>query len=367
MPSTHTESFDTALVEHNLIKNRRITSLDLFKVLAIFAVVTIHSQPFSPKSPYISDTRLGVVVDLCCRFAVPFFFMVSGYFFAEKVSKGSRPIVVFGTSAKRLISVYVVWCLFYFLVPLNYLASVPKNWFQAVLNNWQDYAPSGAHLLLNGTYDVLWFLPALIIALLVLTLSHRFGWKRYLAHLSIALYGVGLLWGSYSALWFPGGASELAINTRNGPFFGTPFVVLGWVIFQRQKEKGKVVRPLWAIAIALSGLLLQFIEASWLMHKDLPPNGEFDYLIGTVVFSTGIFLLALSKPYLADGWPVLNWSRYTLGVFLFHPIILNLVKFVLQDYSNLFVEVGEPVVIYFISLGIVVLAARYLPVKQWLT
>jgi surface polysaccharide O-acyltransferase-like enzyme len=59
-------------------RNERV---DAFRVLAIIAVIIIHTQPFEHQD-FSSDEHLGVaaILNQASRFAVPVFFAMSGYF-----------------------------------------------------------------------------------------------------------------------------------------------------------------------------------------------------------------------------------------------------------------------------------------------
>ena len=53
------------------MNTQRNTTLELMKLLASYAVVFIHVLFYG---------RFGIIVDAIARFAVPFFFLVSGFF-----------------------------------------------------------------------------------------------------------------------------------------------------------------------------------------------------------------------------------------------------------------------------------------------
>ncbi len=342
-------------------QNTRIASIELFRILAMVAIIAIHTSPFGFSLSPDEDRFLPILIDLSCRFAVPFFFIASGYFLGEKVRAGKDVVDTFWRAAKRLLSLYVVWSLFYFLLPLKYLYDLRLNtWFPLVLKNLKSY---GLSVLMTGSNYVLWFLPALVLALGIVAICIAKGWQKQLPYVAIALYGVGLWWGSYSLLWSGSDAmNRFIIDTRNGPFFSTLYVTLGWLISNR---KGRLVNAQGAIAIALGGLLLQILEAKQLSAAATVPFRGFDYLIGTTAFGTGIFLLALAKPNWGRQWPILGWSRYTLGIFLIHPIFRALLKPLDTRFNHTLWEITLPFTVYLLSLAVVFLMGRHRSLKQW--
>lgn len=60
----------------------RIESVDLFRLLAIFCVIMIHAKPFLGSTLFGCGVNnyLGIFINQISRFAVPFFFTISGFF-----------------------------------------------------------------------------------------------------------------------------------------------------------------------------------------------------------------------------------------------------------------------------------------------
>jgi surface polysaccharide O-acyltransferase-like enzyme len=294
-PQTHQHLQPAQKLQHN-----RIISIELFRILAIIAVIAMHTVPFSASAVPDSDRPLPVLIDLSCRFSVPFFFIASGYFLGEKIRAGKAVMPTFWRSAKRLTSLYVVWSFFYFLVPIKYLHELRlDNWFSLILKNVQH---QGFSILIAGSSYVLWFLPALILGLGAVAVCLACGWQKQLPYVAVALYGIGLLGGSYSLLWTGNDEMDFILGTRNGPFFSTIYVTFGWLI---STQKGRLVSASWALALALGGLLLQVLEAKALSAAVSVHFRSFDYLIGTTAFGVGVFFVGVSEASL--GKPLANF------------------------------------------------------------
>lgn len=207
----------------------RIKSVDVARVGAILSVIAIHTVPFENSAhPMGNDLDLATVVNQLARFAVPLFFILSGYFWAQKISASLQVTAVTISMAKRLLFLFVAWSLVY-LLPFNLVDMLAEGNLGPVKHTYWTLAsvaraPFGA--MLQGTKRHLWFLPALLSSLCIAAVFLRHGRKRMLLLVAVLLYLIGLAGKAYSdtPLGFHG-----AFNFRNGPFFHCCF--LSAVIF----------------------------------------------------------------------------------------------------------------------------------------
>jgi peptidoglycan/LPS O-acetylase OafA/YrhL len=86
----------------------RIYSIDFIKFFAIFAVVVIHVFPLDGFTGYF-------IIDNIARFAVPFFFAASRYFFAQKMLQKNASFSYLKKYVIKLVKIYLVWLIFYAL------------------------------------------------------------------------------------------------------------------------------------------------------------------------------------------------------------------------------------------------------------
>jgi len=131
---------------------QRIQSVDLMRLIAILGVIIIHTTPFDSSS---HDTfyYLKIISNQLSKFAVPFFFTISGYFFHIKYIETNLDSAT--TSViKRIFLLFLFWCIFY-LIPWN--GSVL---FQDLITRFQT---NPYNTILEGTQIHLWFLVSLII------------------------------------------------------------------------------------------------------------------------------------------------------------------------------------------------------------
>ncbi|WP_214891714.1 acyltransferase family protein [Exiguobacterium sp. s142] len=208
-------------------KNIRYHSLDSLKLIAIFCIVCIHTNPFS--GYYFGGVDGTVVdnflIDSLSRFAVPFFFMASGFLFIIKCTNE----VYFKKYVINLIKLFITWALIYFLaggliVLIENLTN--RNDLLYILNEYLFSSISISLLVYGeGLYSAyhLWFLVSLIWSIIVVYFFYKYKKNKLLLYLSLLLNFLGLLGQSYKGFL----GIELGINTREVLFFGLFYTNLG--------------------------------------------------------------------------------------------------------------------------------------------
>lgn len=139
-----------------------ISGLDVLKfVMAIF-IVNIHLEPFRFSSETVQEA-VGVIAKL----AVPVFFTISSFLLFRKIQMGGnlyiREIMHF---CKRLITLYLFWCVVWF--PVIY---IQKDYFHP----FSQFTPLFfvRDFLFGSIFDASWFLGALLIGVIVVYMLTR--------------------------------------------------------------------------------------------------------------------------------------------------------------------------------------------------
>ena len=105
-----------------MYKHREV-SLDYLRVIATICVIVIHScgVPYSLAPVNSLGFASIIFVNYGCLFAVPIFFMLSGYFILN--SNSSTKIEKVINKFLNLLKVYLVWSLIYILWENKYIFS----------------------------------------------------------------------------------------------------------------------------------------------------------------------------------------------------------------------------------------------------
>ncbi|HEX9594371.1 MAG TPA: acyltransferase [bacterium] len=290
----------------------RITSIDTVRAVAMAAVICVHVEPFKEQSPL-----LFAAINQGSRFAVPFFFIASGYLFTRKLMAGADLDATTGRFLRRILVVFVAWSAVYLVAP-SYTLIAKLGLHDGLLRNARgnlvDALAHPVQLLLVGTAPHLWFLPSLMMGIVILAAAIALGRERWLPPLAVALYLVGLLAGSYSVV--PIGFS-LHTQSIHGPFFSTLFVAIGWWLARHDVRTTVGV----ALAVAAGGLFLHFAEVGLLYRLYRVPLDLHNYVVGTIPFAIGTMLLALARPGLGAASPLPAIGRLALGIYVAHPLI----------------------------------------------
>lgn len=272
----------------------RIIGLDVFRLLAAISVISLHVGYYDALPEVV-----GIELRLVARWAVPFFFMVSGYFASDHLMKNPNRII---TQVGRVYFILLVSS--FFLIPL----SIYRNGFVAAFNSIFS-----VDILTTGSFSHLWFLSSLgglLAYYFFQTLN-----LRKIASLCILLSLGICLFNAY----FP---KQNPCHSFARYLMCFPFLFLGGLI--RQKKLS--LSPMSSISLILfSVLLLSFKTFVLWKYLDKSPYAH-DFLIGTIPFTVGMVFFAMTIP------PLLYMefiskvgATYSLGIYIFHEYSISLV------------------------------------------
>ena len=292
-----TESLTVASIPQGLpAETTRSAGIDACKFVAFIGVVFIHTSHALDIS---GPSALGFL-DQISRFAVPFFFLASGYFLGLR----SRPgWPAWRRRSIRILTIFAFWSFFYVLLARPSLHELVSVRFLA---KWILSGGPGYHL---------WFLPSLLICLSVFLVALSVSGTNRVLMVPVALYLFGMAFGSYRlALGLP----DLHFNTHNGPFFGTLFVAAGYLL---AKKKLLIPFPA-ALAMAIFGAAAHIGESLLLDRFHFLPFSANEFSFGTVPFSIGIFALALgagqSRLGAGNAFSFARLGQLSLGLYCIH-------------------------------------------------
>lgn len=288
---------------------QRNRTIDILRLIAAFFIICLHN--FSGCGVWGGEEIVAL-----SRFAVPLFFMFSGYFAAtfdrrRKLRQILRILIwaVLGNIAYLLIDLSRQPTDFAVRVRLRELFT-PESWKNLLLFN---ESPVSAHL---------WFLGAfLYILLLDLLLGWLFDklprWARWGFTVVLLLGGLT----AYQLLTRDPGVNFQLFHYRNFLLFGLPFFLLGKLI--RTGSFAKLKIPWWSYPFTL----FLVCRLTVLEYQNF---GAWELYIGSIITALLLMHMALNHPLTEAPKPVraIAWlgQRTSLAVYIVHVYFLDLFR-----------------------------------------
>lgn len=263
-------------------KRRQYYGLDVLKFVMALLVAARHMiQVFYPEA---SRWRL-LIGSWLSNLAVPVFLVIAGFLLFRKIPQYDAKQVLDDVSGDkhglrkesgeaawrkagwktvsgyclRILRLYLVWCVLYWPIDIY-------NWYMGeagIRETIQHYVKS---FFFSSTIAQLWYLPALLIACLIVWFFYAHGMKLWqILIVTGILFGAGCIGDNwYFNQRLPMKLQEILfwyirnfVTMRNGIFYGSFYVCMG-LLFARKKWR------LPFLASALGALL-----SIWLMYKEV--------------------------------------------------------------------------------------------------
>jgi len=317
---------------------QRINSIDSLRYIAIFFVILIHCFPASG--------TLKFVVDELARFAVPYFFIVSGFFLGLKLVKTDKNNIYL-KFAYHIAKLYLFWTAIYFLNPdmkqIHQIGLIASYIYKA-----KEFFGTGiVNIFSIGISYHFWFFNSLIFTVLFFMIF-KLKYLKWFISISLILYALGVLGGAYSHTTI---GLHFGFNTRQFIFFSSlPFAVGIYIA-----SCGLRISDRWALAIFLSGLAFHFIEG---IALGLQMN---DYVFSTVLMGIGLFFIALNNRTWLNSARLASLGQLAFGIYAIHVLIAHRLNMIIEHYEKLrpFWFIIYPILVLLISTLVIGVLKKY--------
>lgn len=319
-----------------MVENRNYT-IDALRTLGALSVIVLHTH----YDGILTNTTANAVF-LCAKWAVPFFFLVSGYFF-EKKSRLNLDIE-FTKSLKYLLSIFIVSNAIYSIVALQtkyYSAKDVLSIRSIVLGNWFH----------------LWFIGSMIIGYISLWFVISIKMEKAMAFIAFFILALALVIGPYATF------STLNIDLSFSKLIiSIPFLFIGFLYSKYNLSKNfKLVS---SVLIVMIGLALMFIENSVIYNQSKPVLINHEYLLGTFLLTIGIFMLSFNVRMNKENILSRIGRKYSLTIYLYHPLVIFAISFAMKKIAkmNQFYTLWlNPMSIFLLTLSIIIIIDRMYP------
>jgi len=278
------------------------------KAFAAFAVVYIH---------YGWPAPVGTPIKALAEFAVPIFFMISGYYVFDKDNAGVKK------SIKKTFLLFLAANIVYFVFNLftsligageGVTANVSrltdlKKWWELLAFN-KPMFPYTIHL---------WYLSALLYCYIFIFLINKTRLRKFIYILIPVLPFVSLIAGNFMTDL---GITNQAVLREDWIVEGMPFFLLGDLIHKYQVailEKAKKM-PAILVLIMIFGAALKLLE---IYVFSIP----FELCVGIYILVIPLFILALLYPEKFSGSVMANiGKKYSSYIYLWHMMLLAIIS-----------------------------------------
>ena len=321
-------------------KNRN-KSLDVLKLIASYFVVFIHFK-FSGLA--------GDIVEALARFAVPVFFMVSGYF---AYSNSTEKLV---SKMKNIIKIYfcgaIIYICFYGIMALYDVGIKGAAWYCISYFN-PVFIVKFIVFNVPRSSDHLWFLVALIYVYVLHYFVARWKIKESIyLWIGVALLAIHLLLGV--------GLSSMGIVipicvVRNFLLMGYPFYCIGMLIRKNEDLVHKKITYNRAMILILIGVIETVI--SYFIC------GENELYIGSVFVAVALLVISLKTKDIQFNEKIIKLSQKSTGIYLIHIVVGYSLERIVTAYMPM-VKYIFPVLVCIISTLVVLLNEKIKKTKN---
>lgn len=275
--------------------------LNVWKGIAAFAVVLIHCT--LPGVP-------GEIIKGIARFAVPLFFLISGYFaYGREDAVLRRREIHILRLYEGAVAVYYLWAAIRYFLSQRTFAQMGAELFPDGGRTVSDL------LFFNRTAMAphLWFMGALVYCYLFYRLLARKRLEERAYLLIPVLLAANLLLGEGRGL------TGIAVPVRWIRSFwltGFPFFLWGSWFACREKQGRLQLHRGAGMALVAGGMLLSSVECLW--------SGYDELYVGSILTAGGLFSLALAFADLGKGSLLARiGERDSANIYLWHMLLRN--------------------------------------------
>ena len=354
LPAGQLSSLDFGSYEE--MKKQRWTCIDILKCLAALAVVEIH-KPLKVQS--------GAELLILCRFAVPVFFMITGFFYSETVAH-RRELKQIG----KILTITIGANLFYLIWKVLLALEDENNIKDALLARFEERMPEDFILWnFSPLSPHLWYLQALVYVLVIAFIVEHLGLRK-LAYLAIPVLLAGnLIKGNYPLLLLGKDYCHV-YYARNFLYCGLPFFWLG-CLFGERKEALEGCLDKKKMTLLLGGILvfwnMALMEQRWLTKMNaLGTEEEYG---GTIFLAVCIFLLFIGwqnfyKENVVTRIMAKIGKDYSMLIYVLHYAVLQALSKCFKGRHTMLARGYRQYGMMFVFAATVVLVAAYGAAKR---
>ncbi len=355
----------------NYKRRYRLLGIDLFRGIAVFCVIVLHSDGIITTKPPTWE-----VIRQFSGFAVPFFLSTSFYLAINKLYSFKENFNLI-KRLKRLIIPYFSWSFIYIFYQFSkYLIEQESDKINSLLNHYVST------LFLGGAALHLYFLPLLITGTLVIKLCHYLILRQI--NLRYLLIGVLLSLIFYQEILISGNSFQVGYNVafqplldsiflqRNNPLMNLISVWLSWIlrcipyiiiamvlshpITKNKLRKFNFQRLNYVLFISFMFLITN------LFAENILPESIYEISRGYLALLVAILI----SRYLKNNYILNSLGVCSFGIYLIHLLVIDFGQIIiLKIYPEYGIQTSSLMLLTFSIFSFIVSwVAIYFLVKQ---
>lgn len=323
-------------VQNKISSNKSYCVLDIAKCVAAILIVFIHHGFL-----FTNKWTALLFVNVLCRYAVPFFFVSSGFFLFKKITfkkgkieKKKENFQIFLKYEIRIVILYSVWSLIYGALRFYDYSTINGDY-----SFLKDYIAS---LLFSGSYYHFWYLLSIIIAIPIIYFILRFIEIKYAILMSIILYALGTL--AYAYYWLPGITAYVELYNAS-QILGVaisralPLIIIS-LIFISYKPLSKKL----SIGMLVICVILNIAEVLFL-NLYTENAGNYSYVITTLPLAICVFSVLTNINITINKNVCSYMRRISTIIYCVHPLVYYFIN--MLDFPTMWINFGLTILICF--------------------
>ncbi|MBS6921960.1 MAG: acyltransferase [Lachnospiraceae bacterium] len=321
------------------VLNERNHTLNYIKALACFCVLMLHCG-----FPGI----IGKFIYGPSRFAVPFFFMVSGYYVysqntSKVLSKLPRKIKHIAVLLVGAECTYLIWHIIQSAIEGR--VKGVYDWFTNTFT-----VEKGVRFIIFQTTpvgDVSWFLVALILCYIVTYPIAKYNlWNLTIRMIPVLLL-INIIFGEVAPFW---GINVQWYWCSNFWLLGFPFYAMGYWVRRKQNEL--------CVNCSVKSTALAVILSIILITIERVFTSANQFFIGNIFLALSLFLFSIRYPSVfKEKYFVENiGEKYSVYIYILHPVVRDILYGLILEYLDLTSCIimiwGKPIFVFVACIGI---------------
>lgn len=310
---------------------QRNATIDVLKLMASYMVVFLHITFYG---------AVGVAVKALARFAVPFFFLISGFY------SFNLPSDKFIKRIKHIIFLFIFSVMIYMFWNAAQLLFIGD--FRGIFAYFAQYLNFKnliKFLCFNVTISSvhLWYLSALIYVYVVFYFLFRFKVRdKFIFIVSFLLLFLHLFLGEFLSIF---GFAIPATGLRNFVFMGIPFFGIGMFV-KKYEDRFKIVNKYIALVCFVIGAFCTFCSRHFL--------GKNELYIGSLFILLAMIIVFLKYPNAKYPKFIMRLAKCSTYIYILHMLISKaIIKlypiFEIDYYGSVFLRFVHPIIVCLVS------------------